>query len=75
MNDFQLVDRESVFLSKEWVMDPPPWIAVKLEERILKDIYRVKAKTLAEVAELEMKIKGAEARMFNEIAAIMEKGG
>lgn len=71
MSDFRLADMESVFLSKEWVMDPPPWIAVKLEEHILKDIYRVKAEALAKVAELEAQAKQAEQRMYQQIAKIM----
>ncbi len=71
MDDFRLANSESVFLSKEWVMDPPPWIAVRLEESIIKEIYRIKAETMAKVAELEIQMKRAEQQMYQQIAKIV----
>ena len=68
MSDFTLSEMESAFLSREWVMDPPPWIAVKLDERILVDIYRVKLEALAKVADLEIQAKKIEQDMYHQIA-------
>jgi hypothetical protein len=70
MSEFTLAE-ESVFLSKEWVMDPPPWIAVKLDERILKEIYRQKVNALAKVAGLEIQAKQIEQDMYNQISEIL----
>jgi hypothetical protein len=68
MSDFTLSEMESAFLSREWVMDPPPWIAVKLDERILVDIYRIKLDALAKVADLEIQAKKIEQDMYHQIA-------
>jgi len=70
MSEFKLAE-ESVFLSKEWVMDPPPWIAFKLDERILMDMYRVKLVNLAKVAELEIQAKKIEQDMYRQISEIL----
>ena len=57
MKEFTLTDMEAVFLKKEWVIDPAPWIAAKLDERILQDIYRIKVEALVKVAELDIQFK------------------
>jgi len=62
-----------VFLRKEWVMDPPPWIVSRLRDDLIVDIYRIKMKHLAELAKIEVQILELESRMFNEIAKAMEQ--
>ncbi len=63
----------NVFLHREWVMDPPPWIVQKLRPVLLENIYRIKMKHLAELSKIEVQIKEVEARMFSEIAKSMSR--
>jgi hypothetical protein len=70
MPEFQLADAE-VFLEKEWVMDPPNWVASVLDDRILVDIYRVKVEALAELAELQIRQKKIEHDMYRKMAEML----
>lgn len=46
-------DLSKLFVRKEWVMDPPPFLREILPKEILIDVYRAKLRHLAKVAELE----------------------
>jgi hypothetical protein len=59
-------------LRREWVMDPPPWIVQKLRPSVVEGIYRVKMKRLAEVAKIEIQMKEIEAKMYGDIAKLMQ---
>lgn len=71
--EFKLAEMESVFLQKEWVIDPPPLIAAKLDERILQEIYRIRVETLAQVAELEIQTKQIQRDMYRQVAKALGK--
>ena len=69
MKEFSLAEKESAFLQrKERITDPVPWIADKLDARILQDIYRITVEALAQVAELDMQVKQVERDMYRQIA-------
>lgn len=70
MDELTLPEMGQVFLKKEWVMDPPPWIAIKLPDEVVQQIYAIKVRHLAEIAELGVRSKQIEAGMFNEIAKL-----
>jgi hypothetical protein len=61
----------NVYLKKEWVIDPPPWIIDKLRPIVVERVYAIKMKHLAEVAKIESQIKQVEARMYAETAKAM----
>jgi hypothetical protein len=61
----------SVFLRKEWVMDPPPFIARRLPEELLSQIYKIKIQGLSQIAEFQSQINAVEARVFGQIAEIL----
>jgi hypothetical protein len=63
----------TLFLRKEWVMDPPPWIVSRLRDDLLVNIYAIKMKYLAELAKIEIKTKEIESRMFSDIAKAMSR--
>lgn len=64
----------NVFLRREWVEDPPPWIVSRLRDDLVVDIYRIKMNHLAELAKIEVQIKEIESKMFSEIAKSMTQG-
>lgn len=59
--------RTEALLRNEWVTDPPPWIISRLRDDIIIDIYKIKMRGLAELAEIEKQIKEIESRMFSDI--------
>jgi len=61
----------NLYLRKEWVMDPPPWIVSRLPDDIIVNIYRIKMNHLAELAKTEIRIKEIESKMFSDIAKSM----
>lgn len=63
----------TLFLRKEWVMDPPPWIVSRLRDDLLVNIYAIKMKYLAELAKIEIQTKEIESRMFSDIAKAMSR--
>jgi len=60
-----------VFLKREWVMDPPPFIIDRLQDDLIRKIYEIKMRHLAEMAKLEIKAKEIESAMFAEVAQAM----
>ena len=59
----------------EWVMDPPRIFLERFDEKLVREIYRIKMKHLAEVARLEAQIAEIRGAMYAEIAGAMQKGG
>ena len=55
----------------EWVMDPPPFILKRFPEELIQNIYRVKMRHLANVAELEARLVQARGEMYAEIAKVI----
>jgi hypothetical protein len=60
-----------LLLQKEWYMDPPPMIMQALPEDILFGIHRIRLQGLAEIADLQSKMKAVEARVLAEVAEAM----
>jgi hypothetical protein len=59
----------------EWVMDPPPFILKRFPEELVQNIYRVKMKHLAKVAELEARLVQARGEMYADIANVIPDRG
>lgn len=59
----------------EWVMDPPPFILKRFPDDLIQNIYRVKMKHLAKVAELEAALVKARGEMFADIAEVIPGRG
>ncbi|GEM_PF-3461702 len=59
----------------EWVMDPPRIFLERFDEELVRDIYRIKMKHLARVAQLEAQMVEAQGAMYAEIAEVMQKRG
>lgn len=66
-------DAGRLAIRREWVMDPPPFIARKLSDDILINIYQTKLRYLAKVSELVSQINNVEAEMQLEVAEIVGK--
>jgi len=54
------------YLKREWVMDPPPFVLERLPDIVMVDIYKVKLKHLADIAQVE-------ANMLREVAELLAK--
>ncbi len=71
VSDLTLPEMGQVFLQKEWVMDPPPWIVPLLQEDVIQQIYRIKMKRLAELARLEVQAMQVKVAMLDDIAKVL----
>lgn len=60
-----------LLLQREWYMDPPPFIVRELPDDVLFKIHRARLQGLAEIAELQSKMKEIEARVLREVAEVM----
>ena len=60
-----------LLLQREWYMDPPPFIVQELPDDILFQIHRIRLQGLAEISDLQSKMKAIEARVLREVAEVM----
>jgi hypothetical protein len=70
---------DSIFTSHslipmEWIIDPPPWIAKRLPDDILVNIYRTKLQHRAECAKIATRLKEVESQLYSDIAQLMSPG-
>lgn len=59
--------------SKAWVIDPVPWIRDKLSPDVLVKIEATKMGHLSELAKIEAKTKEVEAKMYSDMATLLNK--
>ena len=63
----------TVKLHHEWHMDPPPFILRRFSDELVKEIYSIKVKYLAQVAKIDVRMAEIRGSMLEEIGKTMHK--